>query len=383
MRLAIITTHPIQYYAPIFKLLYQRGNIDINVFYTWGEKALHKYDPGFNKTISWDIPLLDGYPYEWVENTATDPGSHHFKGIINPGLTKQVETWQPDAILIYGWAYHSHLKAMRHFKNKIPVLFRGDSTLLDETNWLKTTLKSVFLKWIYRHVDHAFYVGTNNKAYFKKHGLKESQLTFAPHAIDNDRFAEPKKEAMMLRRQLGIRNGEILILFAGKLEDKKSPGLLLDAFLALNVNDIHLLFLGNGAWENRLKSKAENKKNVHFIDFQNQSAIPAIYQSSDLFCLPSKGPGETWGLAVNEAMACGKAILVSDKVGCALDLVNENYNGLIFKSEDTNSLRSSLMELTKSRQLLQVYGEKSRDAIQNWSFLKIAEAIENKLNATG
>src|ERR1700744_1022568 len=144
MRLAIITTHPIQYYAPIFKLLHQRGNIEINVFYTWGEKALNKYDPGFNKTISWDIPLLDGYPYEWVQNTSADAGTHHFKGIINTGLIKQVEAWQPDAVLIYGWAYHSHLKAMRHFKNKVPVLFRGDSTLLDETGGLKATLKSVF-----------------------------------------------------------------------------------------------------------------------------------------------------------------------------------------------------------------------------------------------
>ncbi len=383
MRLAIINTHPIQYYAPVFKLLHERGKIDIKVFYTWGEQALNKYDPGFNKNITWDIPLLDGYPYEWVQNIAAKPGTHHFKGIVNPKLPEQVETWQPDVILFYGWAYHGHLKAIRYFKNKIPVLFRGDSTLLDEKNGAKSLLKSIFLKWVYNHVDHAFYVGTNNKAYFKKYGLKESQLNFAPHAIDNDRFAADKADnATLFRRELGINNSEVLILFAGKFEDKKSPLLLLNAFLTLKNTSIHLLFLGNGALEAELKRKARNHKNIHFGDFQNQLAIPTVYQACDLFCLPSKGPGETWGLAVNEAMACGKAVLVSNKVGCAIDLVKENYNGTVFKSENINDLVSKLDKLTRSKEILREYGENSKILIKNWNFLRVAEAIENKLNET-
>ncbi len=86
-RLAIITTHPIQYNAPLFKLLSKRNNISIKVFYTWGEAVLQKkYDPGFGKTIEWDIPLLEGYEYTFVENTAKKPGSHHFSGIDNPRL---------------------------------------------------------------------------------------------------------------------------------------------------------------------------------------------------------------------------------------------------------------------------------------------------------
>ena len=380
-KLAIVTTHPIQYYAPMFKLLTMRGNIDIRVFYTWGEKALDKYDPGFDKKIEWDIPLLEGYPYEWVENTSAKPGSHHFRGIINPHLINQIRKWQPDAVLFYGWAYHSHLKAMRYFKNKVAVLFWGDSTLLDEQMGARNLLKSVFLKWVYKHIDHAFYVGSNNKHYFKRYGLKENQLSFAPHATDNERFADNKSaEAILIRKKLGIRNDEILILFAGKLEGKKSPELLLNAFLALNKPGMHLLFVGNGGLENNLKIMAADKPSVHFMDFHNQSAMPAIYQACDLFCLPSKGPGETWGLAVNEAMACGKAILVSDKVGCAIDLVNEGYNGMVFKNENVDDLREKLKELTLSKELLKLYGNNSKKLITNWNFSKIEEAIENKLN---
>ncbi|HTE02430.1 MAG TPA: glycosyltransferase family 4 protein [Mucilaginibacter sp.] len=380
MRLAIITTHPIQYYAPVFKLLDQRKKIEINVFYTWGEGALNKYDPGFDKIVAWDIPLLDGYPYTWVQNTAADPGSHHFKGIVNPGLIAQVKEFKPDAILVFGWAYHSHLKAFRHFKNKVPIWFRGDSTLLDEKKGIKNLLRSLYLKWVYRHIDHAFYVGANNKAYFEKYGLKKSQLSFAPHAIDNERFAANRDtEAALLRKELSVKADELLLLFAGKLEDKKSPLLLADAFIHLNQTGTHLLFVGNGALEAELKLKAKDVANIHFVDFRNQGDMPVLYQACDLFCLPSKGPGESWGLAVNEAMACGKAVLVSDKVGCAIDLVRERYNGMIFKSDDVQDLTDCLKALTQSKSLLEDYGRHSELMIKDWNFEKIAAAIENKM----
>jgi glycosyltransferase involved in cell wall biosynthesis len=377
-KLAIIITHPIQYYTPIFKLLAK--NTDVMVFYTWGESSIKKHDPGFNQIVEWDIPLLEGYNYTWVKNTAIDPGSHHFKGIINPDLIDQVKQWQPDALLIFGWAYKSHLSIMRYFKNKIRVLFRGDSTLLDEKPGLKSLFKAVYLKWIYRHIDYALYTGLNNKAYFEKYGLKALQLSYAPHAIDNERFGVPRSaEVLTLRKSLDIKAEDILILFAGKLEEKKAPDLLLNAFLKLDLLNTHLVFTGSGYLKSMLQQKAGENKRVHFIDFKNQSDMPVIYQSCDLFCLPSKGPGESWGLAVNEAMACGKAILVSDKVGCAADLVKPGYNGLIFKSGDLNDLLQCLKELTASKELLTQYGQNSTAFINSWSFEAIVKTVTNIL----
>jgi len=378
-RLAIIVTHPIQYYAPIFELLTRRRQIEIRVFYTWGVQSTDKYDPGFGKKINWDLPLLTGYDYEWVKNTSAQPGSHHFKGIINPSLIHRVENYQPDAILVFGWAYHSHLKILRHFKGKLPVYFRGDSTLIDERAGLKQLIRSIYLKWVYRHIDAAFYTGVNNKAYFKKYGVKDSALHFAPHAIDNKRFTVNRSnEVVELRDQLGIKNNDILVLFAGKLEIKKSPLLLLNAFKRVGANHIHLLFAGNGNLERLLKQQAKETPNVHFIDFQNQTKMPVVYQSADIFCLPSGGPGESWGLAVNEAMACGKAIIVSDKCGCAPDLVDER-NGVIFKSGCINDLTAAINYLTADKTNLQQYGQASAEKIAAWDFEEIASAIENKL----
>ena len=378
-KLAIITTHPIQYYAPVFKLLNQRSIINVKVFYTWGEGALAKYDPGFNKHVAWDIPLLEGYDYEWAVNTATDPGSHHRKGIITPGLIKQIETYKADAVLVIGWAYNSHLKVIRYFKNKLPLYFRGDSNLFDENSGWKSLLKTVFLKWIYRHVDHAFYTGKNNRAYYKKYGLKDYQLSFAPHAVDNDRFAMPQKAAAhQLRKELNIAPGETLILFAGKFEEKKSPQLLLNAFLAAKISGCHLLFVGNGKLGEALKLQAAGNPAVHFIGFINQANMPVMYQACDIFCLPSKGPAETWGLAVNEAMACSKPVLVSDKCGCAIDLVISR-NGLVFKSDDFSDLKACLIKLTASPLKLAELGKQSALIIKDWSFTHVVEAIEKQL----
>jgi glycosyltransferase involved in cell wall biosynthesis len=379
-RLAVITTHPIQYYAPVFQLLHRREKISLKVFYTWGEAALKKFDPGFGKVIDWDVPLLENYDFEWVNNIAADPGSHHFNGIVNPGLIQQVNSWQPDAVLVFGWAYKSHLNALRYFKNRLPVYFRGDSTLLDEKNGIKLFLKSIFLKWVYKHADHAFYTGTNNKAYFEKYGLTGEQLSFAPHAIDNTRFEiMDEAGALNIRNNAGIKSDEIVILFAGKLEEKKLPGLILDAFIALNDPDVHLLFAGDGILEEELKANTARNKNVHFIGFQNQSQMPAVYQACNLFCLPSKGPGETWGLAVNEAMACGKPVLVSDKCGCAIDLVTDD-NGRIFKSENKIDLIGKLKELIAVPQQLVLYGKRSKIMIHDWNFANIAQVIEKKVS---
>ncbi|MDN3584426.1 glycosyltransferase family 4 protein [Mucilaginibacter flavus] len=381
-KLAIVTTHPIQYYAPIFKLLQARDRIKIKVFYTAGRQVENGHDQGFDKAIRWDVPLLEGYDLTWLDNVAKDPGYHHFKGIDNPSAIKIIESWSPDAILVIGWACKSHLKIMRYFKNKRKVYFRGDSNLLKEGSGLKQILKTFLLRWVYQHVDHAFFVGKNNKEYYIKYGLKEAQLSFAPHAIDNDRFSEMRgTECDLLRTALNVGYGDILILFAGKFEPVKNIELLLSAFLSLNKPNIHLLVTGNGILENNLKKKARESSNmdkVHFMEFKNQTYMPVLYQSADLFCLPSKS--ESWGLSVNEAMACGKAVLVSDKVGCAADLIRPGVNGLVFDEGDEASLTASLDSLTNDKSQLGAMGEISRTIIAEWNFLNIVKAIEDEID---
>ena len=379
-RLAIISTHPIQYNAPLFEMLEARGKIEIKVFYTWGEEVLQKkYDPGFNKTIEWDIPLLEGYECMFVKNVAKNKGSHHFKGIDNPTLIQEIVQWKADALMVYGWCFKSHLKLLRYFHNRIPVMFRGDSTLLNEPSALKKIARKFFLKWVYSKVNFALYVGSRNKEYYQAWGLKPEELVFAPHAIDNNRFMFPdalfNEQAFLKRKELGIATGALVFLFAGKLDDNKNVQLLLDAFIDLNNAAIHLLIAGNGVAEKTLQSTAAGKTNVHFLPFQNQQFMPVLYRVGTVLVLPSLT--ETWGLAVNEAMACSRPVLMSDSCGAATDLVKEGKNGYTFSSGSKASLIQKMQQILDHHEQLEDWGKVSLEIIKDWNYAVTCEVIES------
>lgn len=378
-RLAIITTHPIQYNDPWFKLLAAGKKVLPKVFYTWEQtKSGEKHDVGFGKVISWDIPMLEGYEYTFVKNKAKDPGTHHFQGVINPTLIKEVEEWGAQAILVIGWSFHSHLACLRYFHKKVPVLFRGDSTLLNERPGIKQWLRRISLKWVYRHVDYALYVGTNNKMYYLKHGLREDQLVLAPHAIDNNRFAEPddtyKAEAKVWRDKLDLTEDNLTLLFAGKLEPNKDPFFI--TALAKEISDqrLRIILVGNGVLENELKQATASDPRIRFIDFQNQRTMPVMYRIGDVFILPSQS--ETWGLGANEAMASGCAIIMSDKCGGAVDLIKEGVNGMIIRQRDMKDCVRFLNDLLGNRKSLRSMQSASRKLIDHFSFNGIVRATE-------
>lgn len=385
-KLAIITTHPIQYNAPWFKMLAQENRLQLRVFYTWGESVLQqKYDPGFKRNIQWDIPLLEGYDYEFVENVATHPGSHHYKGIDNPVLIQRIQDWGAEAILIFGWNFKSHMACIRFFHHKIPVLFRGDSTLLDEAGFsVKGWIRKWVLRWVYRHIDAALYTGVANKAYFKKYGLKAHQLIFTPHAVDNERFSRQDdavvQRAVQFRQQLGITEQAPVVLFAGKLEPKKNPFYLLQLARVLSDLPFQFVLVGNGVLETELKTAAQQLPNVHFLEFQNQQDMPAIYQMATFFVLPSVGPGETWGLAINEAMSAGCAVLASNRCGAAQDLLIEGKTGWIIDPHQPETAARILRTCNEQADLLNQVRLNGRNHISNYSFSSICQSITQWMN---
>ena len=409
MRLAIISTHPIQYNAPLFRHLAKYGNIDLKVFYTWGQSKDAVYDPGFGILRSWDLDLLEGYEHEFVDNTSTDPGSNHYRGIINPGIIKLIDEYSPDAILVYGWKFNSHLSILRYYHGKLPILFRGDSTLLDESKFfsIKTFFRIALLKWVYKHVDFALSPGTSSDAYFTECGLTSNQIIRAPHAVDNETFSagneEKQHQAITWRRELKIPDDHKVFLFAGKLEPKKNPALLINAIIELSKlrKDIHLIIVGNGILEEELKQLASttsassttstsstssnsstfqpfNPSTISFLPFQNQSAMPVVYRLGDVFVLPSAGPNETWGLSINEAMASGKPVLVSNRCGGAVDLVVEGENGYVFQSENQRDLVDK-MNLMLNHDLDKM-GEASKEKIHNFTYNHFLNALISLLN---
>ena len=381
-KLAIITSHPIQYNAPLFRLLTERGRVQVKVFYTWGQtKEGPVYDPDFGQAFQWDIPLLEGYEYQFIENLSKNPGAGHFGGIVNKDLIPAVEAWQPDAVLLYGWSFKSHLQVLRHFKGKINLLFRGDSTLLDEQEGfsIKKLARRIFLRWVYRHVNICLYTGTANKAYYQKHGLKETQLLFAPHAVDNERFAKDDASrhaaAQAWRRQLGIGANELVFLFAGKFEPKKDPLLLVQAFQALNQPGTRLVLVGQGVLAQQLQAMAAGHNQIILLPFQNQQSMPLLYRLADVYVLPSRGPGETWGLAVNEAMVCGRPVLVSSQCGCAADLITPD-TGWLFQAGSVEDLCRQMQAVLAQQGHLSAKGQAARAHVRQFNYDVFAKEVE-------
>jgi glycosyltransferase involved in cell wall biosynthesis len=379
-RLAIVSSHPIQYNAPVFRSLATTCDIDLHVFFSWRGTA-EQQDVEFGRTIRWDIPLTEGYAHSFVANASGRPGSHHFMGLRNPMMCREIAAFRPDAILVYGWSSFTHLSVLRYFHGKVPLLFRGDSTLLSRDRLWKAPFRRSWLTWVFSHVDRALYVGQRNREYFDAHGVPEVRLSWAPHSIDYERFASGASDlqgkANAERASYGIPSNATVFTFAGKFVPRKEPALLLEAFRKMTrkvgSHAVHLVMVGTGPLEWELRKIAADLHTVHFVGFKNQSEMPAAYRLGDVFVLPSSR--ETWGLSVNEAMACGRPVIVSDRVGCAVDLAADPRFSSVFASGSQAELLNVLTAWSKPREDLLKAGQLAQQCISAWSTEAAAKAI--------
>lgn len=387
-KLAIVATHPIQYYAPWFAHLAREAGFAVRVFYLWDFGVTTQVDRGFQAPLQWDLPLLDGYEHEFVENRCSNPGTGHFRGLWNPGLPDRLRAWRPDAVLLTAYNYASIGNLLlRWGKGDPPLLFRGDSHRLVPRQGVAEALKRRLIAAVFRRFGAALYVGSANREYFALHGVADERLFFAPHAVDNERFMAAREAAQAgapeWKRSLGIPADQRVILFAGKLEEKKRPLDLLRAFLDARLERTSLLYVGSGHQEAELRAAAAGHPNVFFAPFRNQTLMPMTYAACDVFVLPSFGPAETWGLAVNEAMCMGRPVIVSDHVGCARDLVTPGETGLVFPAGNVAALTEALRDALSDPARLRQWGERGRERIRAYSYREATAGLAAALRHLG
>jgi glycosyltransferase involved in cell wall biosynthesis len=380
LRLAILISHPIQYYAPWFQFLSRTVDGELKVFYLWDFGVTQQVDAGFRQAFCWDIPLLTGYDYEFVPNTSLDPGTHHFWGLHNPSLISRVRAYRPNVVLLMNYNYASLYQFLVSWQpDSAPLLFRGDSHRLFPSQGLKAWSRRFWISQIYRRFAACLYVGKANHEYFRYHGVPAERLFFSPHAVDNDRFIadaeRATQSAIAWKQELGIPKHHRVILFAGKLEAKKRPLDLLHAFQQAQLPQTSLLFVGAGSLENTLKSAAADQARIYFAPFQNQTLMPRTYAIADLVVLPSYGSQETWGLVINEAMCLSRPVITSDQVGCALDLIHPHQNGLIFPAGNVAALADCLREAFADLARLGQWGITSRAIVANYSYAQSTQGL--------
>jgi glycosyltransferase involved in cell wall biosynthesis len=348
MRLAVMASHPIQYYAPIFRALASR--CDLHVFYAQQITPQHHSQSGFAVAFQWDVDLLSGYGSSFLHNVSKTPAPDRFWGSDTPEIAVRLQERGFDALLVMGWYLKSFVQAIWAAKRLgIPVLIRGDSQLSTPRAALKRVTKTAIYPPLLRMFDAALYVGHRSREYYLHYRYPQSRLFFSPHCIDNEWFATRAtgQARERLRAKLGIAPGVTALLFAGKLVPFKHPCDIIAAAARCRARgaQIELIVAGSGELEAKMRKEArELRLPIHFLGFRNQTGMPEAYAAADLLALASNG-AETWGLVASEALACGRPIVISDKCGCAPDLAADKKAGRAFPFRDIEAMSKAIEDI--------------------------------------
>jgi glycosyltransferase involved in cell wall biosynthesis len=224
-------------------------------------------------------------------------------------------------------------------------MVRGDSHLNTPRRLIKRVGKAMVYPLALRVFDAGLYVGEQSRRYWMHYGYPANRMYFSPHCVDNDWFAERATlgARVELRRTLGIEEGVVLALFAGKLEPLKRVTDIVGAVAQCRATGerVELMVAGTGKLHDSLQHvAAEAGVPYHALGFCNQSRMPSVYAAADVLVLASES--ETWGLVANEALACGKPVIVSDRCGCANDLAADGTAGAVFHCGDIADLAQSM-----------------------------------------
>jgi glycosyltransferase involved in cell wall biosynthesis len=380
MRVAFLSTHPIQYHAGWFRAMASGGSLDLEVLYCHDPGPAEQASAGFGVPFTWDVPLLDGYRYRFLKNVSSEPATGKFGGLDTPELRSLIQHERYDAVIVNGWHYKSAWQAIRAcWHSKVPVLVRSDSHLHTARRPLKKFLKSAPYRWFIRRLDGCLAVGQWSSDYFLHYGARPEHVFVVPHAIDRSfeidsaRLGPRRAE---FRERWGFNSEQTVFLFAGKFIEKKRPLDFVRAIYKASERNpaIASLMVGDGPLRQECERLAsELHLPVRFAGFLNQSEIVPAYLAADALVLPSAE--ETWGMVINEAMTCGRTCLVSDQVGSGPDLVLRGNTGFIFPLGDVETLSSQMNDCAARPDTLAAMGERARMKMAGYSVTASADTL--------
>ncbi len=383
MKVAHLVSFPIHYQAPLYRELACRPELDLTVYF-YSDASVRGYqDREFGRKVRGDTTLLDGYRSRFLPSAVRSPEVGPYGLGPNWDVLREVLTDGYDALWIHGYAHsNSWLASAGGTLRGTRILIREEQTLLHGRPAHKAALKEIALRALFSRVD-GLYIGEENRRYFLRYGMDEQRLFPARYCVDNAYFRRRAEELAPRRDELragfGIESDVPVILFAAKLIPKKAPLVLLEAFRRVRERiPCALLVVGEGELWPEIEAAAG--PDVHLAGFLDQSELPAAYVAADVFCLPSV-QHETWGLVVNEALNFGLPVVVSDKVGCAADLVREGWNGFVVPAGDPGPLAGALERLVEDAGLRRQLGDRGRELVSGYSIEACADGIVAALQA--
>ena len=390
VRLAYFVSHPIQYQAPLLQRIAREDDIDLTVFFSSDLSVRGYSDEGFGGVqVKWDVPLLEGYRHEFL------PGIRKSGGVgvtrpISRGILSRLRKGKFDAVWVHGYHTVDSMHAILAARLLgLPVLLRAESSLDDRPRGgVKLAAKKVFFRGLGPLVSCVLPIGSKNEAYWRTYLGGRTPMFRMPYSVDNEYFQQKAAEAAAgreeLRRSLGLEPGRPVILFASKLQTRKRCMDLVEAFLRLRGGAAdkpaaYLVIVGDGEERGALERRiaASGSEHVRMLGFRNQSELPRFFDLCDVFVLPSIH--EPWGLIVNELMSAGRAVVVTDQVGSAPDMVENGGNGFVFPAGDVSALSAVLQRFVDEPELAARLGEKARERVADFSFERDVDGLRRAL----
>ena len=370
-----ILTHPIQYQSPLIRYLVKK-KIDIEVFYRSSKSLTKNLDEGFNKKVKIDNNLLKGYKFKFLKFVGPNKVNHIFP--LNYNIA-EIFKKNTKVIWLHGiknW-FNLIIIILGKLNNK-KIFVRDELNFHKKRSFLNKLLNKKFYFILDNFIDCYLSIGKKNKQAYLLNGIKRNKIFDMPYTVDNFFF---KNKNIKNKKKTNF-------LFVGKLIPRKGCHLLLKAIYILNqrknfFNQTNFLIVGDGVSKNELKIYAKNNNldNVKFLGFKNQIGMKKIYAKSDVLIIPSTE--ENWGLVVNEAMASSLAILSSNNVLSAYDLVINDFNGFKFKNNNYLDLTDKIYKIFSNKRKLLQYQKNSFKKISQWSFKQNYEGLVKALKSQG
>lgn len=331
---------------------------------------------GENINYAWDAVAVDGLAHVQLcdrnhRTMAPDQLRRRLRSIL--------AQHEPDAVAVPGWWDPGALAAIEWAQGaKVPVVLMSDSTALDAPRpWWR--------EWPKRRVvalcETALVAGTRHTDYLTQLGMPAERVWTGYDVVDNAHFAEGAEAARQqedeLRRELALPDRYVLVCC--RFVEKKNLSRLIDGYAQYRRRAEQpraLVLVGDGPKRDELEEQVARRRLeevVHFPGFCQYEELPPYYGLAEGFILPSTH--EQWGLVVNEAMAVGLPVLVSERCGCAPDLVTEDRNGHTFDPYDAATIAEALHRLPTDEEALREMGHASRDRIRAWTPETFAENL--------
>jgi glycosyltransferase involved in cell wall biosynthesis len=357
MRIAAINSHPIQYFAPLWREIAKTTGVDFKVFYCCDWGVADYKDAGFGKVVKWDVDLRGGYESE-ILPIRKRPKALGFWQVDNPIVTEALSHFRPDILLLFGYSHLTIWRALLWARlNRVRTLIFSDSELKHpRKRWVRVA-KQVLVRAFFSQLDGALPISSANAAYYLNYGLPRKRLHPCAQPIDGERFmltfAQKHNARATVRRSLNIGQNAFVFAAVGKYVEKKRTTDVVKAWLDLDSSlkaRSYLLLIGEGELRPKLQALAnlpDSHGRVILTGFVNQQDLPALYAACDATVLASDV--EPHGQVITESLFLGIPAIASDRVGCVgrEDILRDGETGLVYPHGDTKALAIAMAAMMR------------------------------------